>query len=61
MFHNKEIMNTQCEGLGNTVFDVTEAFNLGYENWYEPINPYIVATKEHTDYELGKRQAFNEM
>lgn len=44
----------------NECEDITEAFQLGYENWCEPYNPYVIGSNEHVDYESGVKQAIDE-
>ena len=53
-------MNTQHEGLANKCEDLSKAFFLGYENWFNPSNPYVKGTIEFFDYEWGVASALEE-
>ena len=38
----------------------SKAFELGYSNWCEPCNPYVIGSNDYVDYELGVKQAVDE-
>lgn len=53
-------LNTRSEGLENKCEELGKAFLLGYENWYNPSNPYVKGTIEFFDYEWGVSSALYE-
>jgi hypothetical protein len=37
--------------------DITEAFQLGYENWYEPCNPYVIGSNDYSERQRARKLA----
>lgn len=50
----------QYDKLKNSHIVISNAFLLGYENWYNPQNPFPKGSAWFSDYEAGVKLALNE-